>query len=215
MKRLLSMVCVVASLVATAAGAQVQQERPLGASVPAEQEAPTRAAGREAVRKERESIARTLRQAEAGCYQRFAVEDCLRDARRRARDAQAMLRQREAVWDEAERQERSARRQQDIQQRQNERAVPAPVRPAASRDSVAPEAGQAKAAQRADHLVQKQEDARKAQAQHRQAVQQQAAQARARHIERVQAAAVRKARIQQRQAEDAAKGKKPAAPLPP
>jgi len=46
-------------------------------------------------------------------------------------------------------------------------------------------------------------------------VQQQAAQARARHTERVQAAAARKARIQQRQAEDAAKGKKPAAPLPP
>ncbi|MGE5330786.1 MAG: hypothetical protein ACM3Q3_03385 [Nitrospirota bacterium] len=216
MKRLLSMVCLAASLVAMAAGAQVQQERPLGASAPAEQEAHARAAGREAVRKEREAIARSLRQAEAGCYQRFAVEDCLRDARRRARDAQATLRQREAVWDEAERQERAARRRQDIQQRQNERgAVPAPVRPAAPRARLDPEADQAKAAQRADHLVQKQEDARKAQAQRRQAVQQQAAQARARHTERVQAAAARKARLQQRQAEDAAKGKKPAAPLPP
>ncbi|MEZ5718587.1 MAG: hypothetical protein R3E55_09065 [Burkholderiaceae bacterium] len=215
MKRLLSVVCLAASLVATAAGAQVLQERPLGASAPAEQEAHARAAGREAVRKEREAIARSLRQAEAGCYQRFAVEDCLRDARRRARDVQAILRQREAVWDEAERQERAARRQQDIQQRQNERAVPAPVRPAAPRGRLDPEADQAKAAQRADHLVQKQEDARKAQAQRRQAVQQQAAQARARHTERVQAAAARKARIQQRQAEDAAQGKKPAAPLPP
>ena len=38
---------------------------------------------------------------------------------------------------------------------------------------------------------------------------------RARHTERMQAAAARKARLQQRQAEDAAKGKKPAAPLPP
>lgn len=215
MKRLLSVVCLAASLVATAAGAQVLQERPLGASAPAEQEAHARAAGREAVRKEREAIVRSLRQAEAGCYQRFAVEDCLRDARRHARDAQATLRQREAVWDEAERQERAARRQQDIQQRQNERAVPAPVRPAAPRGRLDPEADQAKAAQRADHLVQRQEDARKAQAQRRQAVQQQAAQARARHTERVQAAAARKARIQQRQAEDAAKGKKPAAPLPP
>ncbi len=89
-------------------------------------EAPTpiaRAAGREAVRKEREAITQTLRQAEAACYQRFAVEDCLRNARRHARDAQAVLRQREAVWDEAERQERAAQRQQDIQQRQNDRAL--------------------------------------------------------------------------------------------
>lgn len=217
MKRTVSLAFLGAAFMAMAAWAQVLPEEGRAASVPAPSEASARAAGRQAVRKEREAIAQALRQSEADCYQRFAVEDCLRKARRHARDAQAVLRQRESVWDEAERQERAAQRLEDIRQRQSARTapVPTPARPAVAPGRVDRNTEEAHADQRAHHLAERQRAARKAQAQHNQAVQQKAESERLRRAERLQAATARKARVQQRQADEAAQGKKPAAPLPP
>ena len=216
MKRFLSLAVLGAAFMAMAAWAQAPLGKETPASLPERANADSRAAGREAVRKEREAIAQTLRQSEAACYQRFAVEDCLRKARRHARDAQAVLRQRESVWDEAERQERAAQRLEDIQQRQNTRTAPVPAQPAVTTNRVDTNAdGDAQAGQRARHQVQRQQAARQAQVQRGQAARQQAERERLRSAERMQTASDRKARVQKRQAEDAAKGMKPAAPLPP
>ena len=120
------------------------------------------------------------------------------------------------MWDEAERQERAAQRLEDIQQRQNTRTAPVPAQPAVTTNRVDTNAdGDAQAGQRARHQVQRQQAARQAQVQRGQAARQQAERERLRSAERMQTALDRKARVQKRQAEDAAKGKKPAAPLPP
>jgi len=170
-----------------------------------------RTAERERIRQEEGAIAGRLRQAEIACYQRFAVEDCLRDARRDARAQRAVLRQRESVLDDAERRERAARRLQGVAQRQAEHAAPeprmAPPRLPKEPDPQGPRSraskqGEREAAARAHHEKQ------------RQALDQQAQRNRQQQLEKQQAASERKARVQQQQEQDKARGHKPSAPLP-
>lgn len=70
----------------------------------------------------RSGIAERLRAEEAACYQRFAVEDCLRAARGQARVEDNRLRQQEQELNAIERRERSAARLRAIEQRTEEKS---------------------------------------------------------------------------------------------
>lgn len=170
-----------------------------------------RSAERARIREEEAVITRRLQQAEAACYQRFAVEDCLRAARRDARTQRAALRQRESLLDDAERRERAARREQDVARRQAEHAASEPqmAAPRAPRepDSRGPRL-------RAGTQGGREAAARAHQERQRQALDQQAARNRQQQREKQQAADERKARVQKQLEEDKARGRQPAAPLP-
>jgi hypothetical protein len=169
---------------------------------------PDRAAERERIHRERTTIEQNLQRAQADCYQRFAVEDCLRSARRKARSEQAVLRHQEVLMDEQDRRDRSAQRLQSIDERQRIRAGETPshaVGIRASRGTVSTARPRAKP----------QEETRARQEQRRQALQRQAMEGRQNQAAKLQAAQERKARVQQRQAQDAARGRTPAAPLTP
>lgn len=169
---------------------------------------------RENLRMERETIGKTLQQSEAACYQRFAVEDCLRAARRQAREALARIHQREQALDSAERHERAAQRLQEIEERESTRPVPAlhegatESRPLQTeRDQEAAQRAQAQQAHRDAHQA-----SQAGQVQTRAA---DAERARQNQDAKRQAAQQRKARVQQSQADRAAAGHKMPAPLPP
>ena len=168
-------------------------------------------AERERIRREREAIDKNLQRTQVACYQRFAVEDCLRAARRQTRTDHAVLRQQESLMDDRERRERAAQRLQSIEDRRSARAADAPEPPAiASRASRPP-----RSVPRARLPASPPDAARTSQEQRRQALQMRAAEGRQRQMEKQQAALERKARAQQRQAQEAARGHQPAAPLTP
>lgn len=170
------------------------------------------AAERERIGRERLAIDEALQRTQAACYQRFAVEDCLRTARRRAREHLAVLRQQESMMDDRERRERAAQRLQSIEERQNTRGaeVPSVIMPRASHPQKP-----LGVLQRAHPQARQADSAQANQEERRQALQQRAAVERQRQKEKQQAAQERKARVQQRQEQDAARGRKPAAPLVP
>lgn len=162
-----------------------------------------RAAERQRIQQEKNAIAARLKQAETACYQRFAVEDCLRAARRGARAERAVLHQRESLIDDAERRERAQQRLKTVEQRQaahsaEERPAPrvAASRPARATDPAVPE-------QRARKQSEREASARVSQEKRSQALE-----------EKQQAAAERKARLLQQQEQEKARGHQPAAPLP-
>ena len=77
------------------------QPSSVDASVPATAETQTavaraRAQERAHLQQQRQAIDTALQRAQAACYQRFAVQDCLNSERRRAREATALLAKREA-----------------------------------------------------------------------------------------------------------------------
>ena len=204
-----------------------------GAGASHAQTAVAPAAQRAHIQHERQAIDQALGQAETACYQRFAVEDCLRQERQKARKAHAVLRQQEAVLDRAERRERAAQRLKAIAERES--TQPAPV-PATSRVKEA--VGSAPPAQPGSEKLQKkprpealgrdqqaherarqQHEKRKAhQASQAGAVSSQATQAaKARQLrqEKNTAAAQHKAQVLQLQADEATAGRTPAAPLSP
>ncbi|NMM79602.1 hypothetical protein B2J86_01415 [Acidovorax sp. SRB_14] len=178
--------------------------------------AAARAQESESLQREREAIDRALQQAEKGCYQRFAVEDCLREARRSAREARARVRQRQLVLDEAERRERAAQRLSEIQERESTRVPPTPPPSASAEPARRPT--QADIDRQAQERARTQQDRRAAQqarqAQAREAAAQAEA-AREKQLQKQQAAAEHKARVLKSQADKASAGQKPAAPLPP
>ena len=168
---------------------------------------------RENMRRESETIEKTLQQAEAACYQRFAVEDCLSQARRHAREARAQVRQRELVLDGAERHDRAAQRLGGVQAREGTRVPPTPHqgattdrKPQTERDQQAARRAQAQQEALAAHQA--------SQAPEAQVRVDEAAQARKNNEEKRQAAQKRRARVQQSQADRAATGHKTPAPLP-
>ena len=168
---------------------------------------------RENLGREREAIDTTLQQAEAACYQRFAVEDCLSQARRHAREARAQIHQRELVLDSTERRERAAQRLSDVQERERTRVPPTPhLGSAAERPS------QTERDQQAAQRAQAQQEALSAhqasQAAQTQARADEAARARQRREEKRQAAQQRRARVLQSQEDRDAAGKKTPKPLP-
>jgi len=156
-----------------------------------------------------------LKQAEAACYQRFAVEDCLRAERRSARAQRAVLQQREAVISDAERRERAALRLKDVAQRQAARDAETPPAPRVAAPRRAKESDAQAPQQRARKQNEREAAARTDQAKHRQELDQEAARNRQHQREKQQAAAERRARLQKQQEQDKARGHAPAAPLPP
>lgn len=172
-----------------------------------------REAQRHGFQRERAAVASTLRQAETACYQRFAVEDCLRGARRTARTARAQIAQREAILEEAERRERAAQRLSDIAERQS--AQPQPVPRSANSPAVRSSEGER---QQQAHERARQQQEKNTAHQAQQAEQQRARatgeiEARRQFADKQKAAAERQERVRQLQADKAAAGP-PAAPLP-
>lgn len=193
-------------------------------------------ADRASIQHERQAIDRALGQAEAACYQRFAVEDCLRQERKKARKAQTRLRQQETTLDQTERCERAAQRLKAIAERESMQPAPMPATsrvkeataPAPAAPPVRSGPEEVKKAPRPDTLdrdqqarerARQQQEKRKAhQASQAAAVSSQSAQAakaRQRQEEKNAAAAQHKAQVLKSQADDAAAGRTPAAPLSP
>lgn len=176
-----------------------------------------RAAARALISQQRQDIQAELKRLEAACYQRFAVEDCLRRARADARMRDNLLWREELEIDEAERRDKAAQRLQSVQQRQQDgHAGPQGNEPAAP----APQA-QGDAGERAQQAHERATEARRRRAAHA-AEQQRRAQeqaerletARQRHEERQRKARERREEHDRRRAEEAAQGKLPAQPLP-
>ena len=77
---------------------------------------------------ERQALIDGFAQEELACQQRFFVNDCVEDVRRRRREALAPLRARELELDDVERQQRAAERRAAIEAKQREQAArPAPA----------------------------------------------------------------------------------------
>lgn len=184
--------CVAVSTVALAAQAET-----VAAAQPAlETELQARAQMREQIRQEiaaqRQDIAVRQQAAEKACWQRFAVEDCLRQARSQAREQDNVLRAREVQINTEERQEKAAQRLLEIERKQAEKRVPAPVQAnprhggSAAADGTAPRAPKTSAdiaAEQAQRDAQARERAA-AQSQRQQEKQAQAAERAAHEAER-------------------------------
>ena len=165
---------------------------------------------RHALRQERARLDAALKAAETGCYQRFAVEDCLQAERRKARQGRMALQARENQLELAQRRQRAAERQQSIAARQQEHATSAlaattPRAAAVQRRKTAmprPASSPPQAILRAQRQARQQAAAEHAvQAQQKLQAKQAAAQA-------------HKAQLLRQQAERSHSGKPPAAPLP-
>lgn len=221
---------------ATAAQAQslprqqpVEQSAPAAASIqavapgsPEAQAAALQARTQERahLHQQRQDIDAALRRGESECYQRFAVEDCLKRERRSARQATAPLVQREAALDEAERRGRAALRLSDIAERQQMQPLPGPVKPARVRDldastDVLQQERAYEAQERAQRLQQRQQ--RHAAEMSEQIPQRAAAaeKARQRLEDKRQAAEGRRARAMEAQQQRAASGRQAPAALDP
>jgi colicin import membrane protein len=199
------------------------QSMPPASEASGQQAAAHRTAEHERIRREREALQSQRKLDESACYQRFAVEDCLRRVRARVRDSETRLRAQEIELNDAERKEKAAERLKIIEDKQ--RAAPLPV-PGASDGAVlrnAPRAARGdggtlrdrEAAQRAQEQrtrVQKQSQEQAARATENA---QRAAEARERHARTLEAAQERRARVEKARADAEAQGRVPAAPLPP
>ncbi|WP_280155621.1 hypothetical protein [Piscinibacter sp. XHJ-5] len=166
-------------------------------------------AERDRIAAERAGVEATFGERERACRERFVVTSCLEDARRDRRQALENLRQQQVILDEAQRKQRAAQRMDDIRakvsgeeaqrrkapvhergrppKRPDDGASREPHRPAASPASAALPASAARAA--ASARIGEYEKRKTEAREHREAV-------------------------QRRNAEKAAQGKVPAAPLP-
>lgn len=177
-----------------------------------------RKAEHEQIRHARETLKAQQIKDEAACYQRFAVDDCLRAVRAKVRDAEARLRTQEILLNDAERKEKAADRLKAIEEKQRS----LPDQPAQEKN---PRAVLRKSP---SNQVQRDQDAALRADKQRSRAQQQAdelerrtadnaeraAQARTRHAEKLKAAEERRARVEKAQADAAAHHGKSAAPLP-
>lgn len=196
---------------------------PTKAAVPATPKVQTnayaaRAQERVQLDSQRKAIDTALQQAEAACYQRFAVQDCLNRERRRARQATAPLAQRQVALDEAERRERAALRRSDLAERQQIQSLPGPVGPNRVRTpDDAPDVLQQERAyeaqQRAQQLQQRQQQRAAELAEQMPQRAAAAEKARQRLEEKQQAAERRRARALEAQQKRAAAGHQPPAAL--
>ncbi|MFN5166972.1 MAG: hypothetical protein ACK5JG_16795, partial [Pseudomonadota bacterium] len=80
-------------------------------------------ADRRALAAERQRLTAQFDAEAAQCRERFAVNDCIADVRRRQRAALAPLRESELLLEEAGRRERAAQRRLEVQRRQAEAAA--------------------------------------------------------------------------------------------
>ncbi len=83
---------------------------------------------------ERAAVEARFAESEAGCQQRFAVTDCVNEAKKERRDAMAPLQRRSAELDDAQRKQRAARQTEEVgrkldeaQAREREAALREPV----------------------------------------------------------------------------------------
>ncbi|MDE2607785.1 MAG: hypothetical protein KGL68_17880 [Burkholderiales bacterium] len=93
------------ALAATAAGVQAQ--------------VPDEAAQRERIRVEREAAGKRFDEAQKACRSKFAVNDCVDQARRERDDVLSGLKRQERVLDDAERMRRAAERQKALDERRS------------------------------------------------------------------------------------------------
>lgn len=166
-----------------------------------------RAADKADIAQQRRAIAERQKPLEAACYQKFAVENCLKDLRDQARAQEKPLRDRELQLNAAERREKSDERLRGIEQKMNEPRTP-PVMQATPRK---PLTGQGQPPQRTPADVERDRAAINAEAQQRAQDQVQRAQSKqSQQVEHVQSEAERRANAQkaaQQRQEEAAKAK--------
>ncbi|MBY0454595.1 MAG: hypothetical protein K2Q11_06900 [Burkholderiaceae bacterium] len=166
---------------------------------------------RAALKAQRAQIDQRLHQAEAACYQRFIVEDCLRAERRKARIERASVHEQEAAIDAQARRQRADQRLQDIEgriQAHSAAASPAGNAIAAPKEPASPQPRKVPA---------KPETAQARQQEHRRIAAERAVeaeQARARLIQKRDAAQAHRLQVERSRAEKNPPGRAPVAPLP-
>lgn len=111
MKHLLSLLCLCAWGVARA-------------QMPAAYDPAFDARERSRIDAERQAAAQRFGGEEADCYQRFAVNDCLREVRKRRRVVLEELRRQEVILNDAQRAAVTAEQQRRVEERQAEREDP-------------------------------------------------------------------------------------------
>lgn len=92
-----------------------------------QQRAQARAQERAEIARARSAVAARKQEAEKACWQRFAVERCLGEARAAAREEDNALHERELRLNREERQEKASERLRAIERKQREKPAPAPV----------------------------------------------------------------------------------------
>lgn len=92
-------------------------------------------AERERIGAQRRVIDARHAQERSGCYQRFAVEDCLRDSRRRLREDTDDLRRQETMLNDMQRKRRGAEQLERLEAKQAAPAAPAPSQSQSTADS--------------------------------------------------------------------------------
>jgi colicin import membrane protein len=88
-------------------GAVAHAQAPADAGAGAERE-------RERIARERAAVQALFAEREAACQSRFAVTDCVNDAKTQRREALAPLRRQAVALDDAQRKQRAAQRQEDV-----------------------------------------------------------------------------------------------------
>ena len=113
------------------------------------------AAARDRIAAERSSVDALYQREERDCWGRFAVNDCLADARARRRSTLADLRRQEISLNDGERKKRAAERLGSIEQRSAPAAAPAAapakIRDRGARDATAAQRAAEQAAREAEH----------------------------------------------------------------
>ena len=89
-----------------------------------QERAQVRAQARSEITEQRARIEARKLEGEKACWQRFAVENCLRDVRAQAREQDNVLRTRELEISNEERQEKTAERLRAIEQKRAEKQLP-------------------------------------------------------------------------------------------
>lgn len=164
------------------------------------------------LQEERAAIAERLARQESGCYQQFAVSDCLRRVRQQERSDLDALRRQENAAKEQVRLERSAEHQKALQQKREAAASAVPAPPSTQSEvSTAHRQSQSAPPARTPAAVNK-VLAERAAKQRARAVQ--ARVARQKLLEKQRAAAEREASRTRRQAARGGKGGPAIAPLP-
>lgn len=192
-------------------------------ALPAAAEAP--AAERARIAAERGKAEARYQDEERACWARFAVNDCLAEARARRRSALADLRRQEISLNDAERKQRAAQRLRSVEQRADRApppAAPPKIRDRGDRDATAAQRAAEQAARQAEHASRSSE---KRPAHSAARVEEELARREAERASRAARAAenVRRREARQREASErqealerrrAARQKPPAAPLP-
>lgn len=103
------------------------QPVPAAEAAPSPQELQQRAQERQDILHTRSQIDARRVEGEKACWQRFAVDNCLREVRAQAREQDTALRERELRINSEERQEKASERLRAIEQKQREKHAPAPM----------------------------------------------------------------------------------------